>query len=65
MANTSTAKYPNNQPGKASKPANQGSAGNSKAVTQQPRYDGMPKASKPGASVTMFTTQPSGTNGSK
>jgi hypothetical protein len=65
MANTSTAKYPNNQPGKASKPANQGSAGNSKAVTQQPRYDGMPKASKPGASVTMFTAQPSGTHGSK
>jgi hypothetical protein len=65
MANTSTAKYPNNQPGKASKPANQGGAGNSKSVTQQPRYDGMPKASKPGASVTMFTAQPSGTHGSK
>jgi hypothetical protein len=65
MANTSTAKYPNNQPGKASKPANQGSAGDSKGVTQQPRKDGMPKAAKPGASVTMFTAQPSGTHGSK
>jgi hypothetical protein len=65
MANTSTAKYPNNQPGKASKPANQGSAGNSKVVTQQPRIDGMPKAAKPGASVTMLTKQPSGTRGSK
>jgi hypothetical protein len=65
MANTSTAKYPNNQPGKASKPANQGGAGDSKGVTQQPRIDGMPKASKPGASVTMFTAQPSGTHGSK
>ena len=63
MANTSTAKYPNNQPGKASKPANQG--GSAKAPTQQPRKDGMPKASKPGASVTMFTAQPSGTHGSK
>jgi hypothetical protein len=65
MANTSTAKYPNNQPGKASKPANQGGAGNSKAVTQQPTDAGMPKASKPGASVTMFTAQPKGTHGSK
>jgi hypothetical protein len=65
MANTSTAKYPNNQPGKASKPANQGGAGNSKAVTQQPTDAGMPKASKPGASVTMFSAQPKGTNGSK
>jgi hypothetical protein len=65
MANTSTAKYPNNQPGKASKPANQGGAGNSKVVTQQPRIDGMPKAAKPGASVTMLSTQPSGTHGSK
>ena len=65
MANTSTAKYPNNQPGKASKPANQGGAGNSKAVTQQPTNAGMPKASKPGASVTMFTAQPKGTHGSK
>jgi hypothetical protein len=65
MAHTSTAKYPNNQPGKASKPANQGGAGNSKAVTQQPTDAGMPKASKPGASVTMFSAQPKGTNGSK
>jgi hypothetical protein len=65
MANTSTAKYPNNQPGKASKPANQGGAGNSKAVTQQPTDAGMPKASKPGASVTMFSAQPKGTSGSK
>jgi len=65
MANTSTAKYPNNQPGKASKPANQGGAGNSKAVTQQPTDAGMPKASKPGASVTMFSAQPKGTRGSK
>jgi hypothetical protein len=65
MANTSTAKYPNNQPGKASKPANQGGVGNSKAVTQQPTDAGMPKASKPGASVTMFSAQPKGTNGSK
>jgi hypothetical protein len=63
MANTSTAKYPNNQPGKASKPANQGGSG--KAPTQQPTNAGMPKASKPGASVTMFSAQPSGTHGSK
>lgn len=63
MANTSTAKYPNNQPGKASKPANQGGAG--KANVQQPRKDGMPKAAKPGASVTMLTKQPKGTRGSK
>ena len=65
MANTSTAKMPNNQPGKGSKPANQGSAGNSKAVTQQPNKNGMPKAAKPGASVTMLTKQPGGTRGSK
>ena len=63
MANTSTAKYPNNQPGKASKPANQG--GSAKANVQQPTNAGMPKASKPGASVTMFSAQPSGTHGSK
>lgn len=56
---------PKNQPGKASKPANQGGAGNSKAVTQQPRKDGMPKAAKPGASTTMLTKQPKGTRGSK
>lgn len=58
-------KKPAPQPGKASKPANQGSMGSSKAVTQQPRKDGTPKAGKPGASVTMFTVQPSGTHGSK
>ena len=63
MANTSTAKYPNNQPGKGSKPANQGGFG--KAPTAQPVNAGMPKASKPGASVTMFSAQPSGTRGSK
>ena len=45
--------------------ANQGGAGNSKAVTQQPTDAGMPKASKPGASVTMFSAQPKGTSGSK
>lgn len=63
MANTSTAKYPNNQPGKASKPANQG--GSAKVNVQQPRKDGMPKAAKPGATTTMFTKQPKGTRGSK
>jgi hypothetical protein len=63
MANTSTAKLPNNQPGKGSKPANQGGAG--KANVQQPKNTGMPKASKPGATVTMFTKQPKGTRGSK
>jgi len=62
MANTSTAKYPNNQPGKASKPANQGGSG--KAPTQQPTNAGMPKASKPAASTTMFSAQPKGTRGS-
>ena len=54
---------PNNQPGKGSKPANQGGAG--KANVQKPTINGMPKASKPGASVTMLTKQPSGTRGSK
>lgn len=63
MANTSTAKYPNNQPGKASKPANQGGAG--KANVAKPVNAGMPKASKPGASTTMLTKQPKGTRGSK
>ena len=63
MANTSTAKYPNNQPGKASKPANQGSAG--KANAAGPVNAGMPKASKPGTSVTMFSAEPKGTHGSK
>jgi len=53
---------PKNQPGPGKKPANQGSAG--KAPTQQPRKDATPKAAKPGASVTMFTAQPSGTRGS-
>ena len=63
MANTSTAKYPNNQPGKASKPANQG--GSAQPNVQQPTNFGMPKASKPGASVTMLSKQPKGTRGSK
>jgi hypothetical protein len=63
MANTSTAKYPNNQPGKASKPANQG--GSAKANIAKPVNAGMPKASKPGATTTMFTKQPKGTRGSK
>jgi hypothetical protein len=63
MANTSTAKFPNNQPGKASKPANQGGAG--KANVQQPTNAGMPKASKPAASTTMLTKAPKGTRGSK
>ena len=51
------------QPGKGSKPANQGGA--AKVNVQQPRKDGMPKAAKPGATVTMFTKQPKGTRGSK
>jgi hypothetical protein len=63
MANTSTAKYPNNQPGKASKPANQGGAG--KANVAKPVNAGTPKASKPSASTTMFSAQPKGTKGSK
>jgi len=63
MANTSTAKMPNNQPGKGNKPANQGGAG--KAPVQKPTVNGMPKASKPSASVTMLTKQPGGTRGSK
>ena len=54
---------PKNQPGKASKPANQG--GMAKANIAQPRTGGVPKAAKPGATVTMFTKQPSGTRGSK
>ena len=62
MANTSTAKYPNNQPGKASKPANQGGAG--KANTAGPITAGVPTASKPAASTTMFSAQPKGTRGS-
>lgn len=56
-------KKPSPQPGKASKPANQG--GMAKVNVQQPRKDGTPKAGKPGASVTMLTKQPSGTHGSK
>ena len=63
MAKFGGANKPAIQPGKGSKPANQGSMGSSKAVTQQPRKDGMPKAGKPGASVTMLTKQPSGTKG--
>ena len=51
------------QPGKAAKPANQGGA--AKVNVQQPRKDGMPKAAKPGATVTMLTKQPKGTRGSK
>lgn len=51
------------QPGKAKKPANQG--GNAKVNVQQPRTGGVPKAAKPGATVTMFTKQPKGTRGSK
>ena len=54
---------PKNQPGKGSKPANQG--GSASANVQQPRKDSTPKAGKPKASVTMFTAQPSGTRGSK
>ena len=63
MANTSTAKYPNNQPGKGSKPANQGGA--AKANIAKPTSTGLPKTSKPGASTTMLTKQPAGTRGSK
>ena len=54
---------PKNQPGKASKPANQGSAG--KVNVQAPRTGGVPKAAKPGATITMFSKQPSGTRGTK
>jgi hypothetical protein len=54
---------PKNQPGKASKPANQG--GNAKANIAQPIKTGTPKGGKPKASVTMLTKQPSGTRGSK
>jgi hypothetical protein len=54
---------PKIQPGPGKKPANQG--GMAKANVQQPRKDAAPKAAKPGASVTMFTVQPSGTHGSK
>lgn len=54
---------PKNQPGKGSKPANQGSAG--KANIAQPTKTGVPTGGKPKASVTMFTKQPSGTRGSK
>ena len=54
---------PKNQPGKAKKPANQGSAG--KVNVQAPRTRGVPKAAKPGATVTMFSKQPSGTRGTK
>lgn len=49
------------QPGKASKPANQG--GMAKANVQQPTKTGAPKGGKPGATVTMFTKQPGGTKG--
>jgi hypothetical protein len=63
MAKFGNPVMPKNQPGKASKPANQGGA--AKVNVQQPRKDGMPKAAKPGATVTMFTKQPKGTRGSK
>lgn len=63
MAKFGAPVMPSNQPGKASKPANQGGAG--KANVQQPKNTGMPKAAKPGASTTMFTKQPKGTRGSK
>lgn len=56
-------KKPAIQPGKTPKPANQG--GIAKANVQQPTKTGTPKASKPGATVTMLTKQPSGTRGSK
>ncbi len=55
---------PKNQPGKASKPANQGGAGQSKATTSGPIKTGTPKGGKPKASITMLTKQPSGTRGS-
>ncbi len=63
MAKFGNPVMPKNQPGKGSKPANQGKAG--KANVQQPTNAGMPKASKPSASVTMLTKQPKGTRGSK
>jgi len=63
MAKFGNPVMPKNQPSKASKPANQGSAG--KVNVQQPRKDGMPKAAKPGATITMFTKQPKGTRGTK
>jgi hypothetical protein len=49
------------QPGKASKPANQG--GMAKANIAAPRTGGVPKGGKPGATVTMLTKQPGGTKG--
>lgn len=54
---------PKNQPGKGSKPANQG--GMAKPNIAQPVETGTPKGGKPKASVTMFAAQPSGTRGSK
>jgi hypothetical protein len=56
---------PKNQPARAKKVANQGGAGNSKAVTAPPILTGTPSGGKPKASVTMLTKQPSGTRGSK
>jgi len=50
---------------RSSRVANQGGAGNSKAVTAPPILTGAPKGGKPKASVTMLTKQPSGTRGSK
>lgn len=63
MAKFGSPKKPAIQPGKASKPANQGGAG--KPNVQQPTVGKNPKGGKPKASVTMFTKQPSGTKGSK
>jgi hypothetical protein len=54
---------PKNQPGKGSKPANQG--GSAKVNYQSPTVGKTPKGGKPKASVTMLTKQPSGTRGSK
>ena len=61
MAKFGAPKLPNNQPGKAKKPANQG--GSAKVNVQQPKNTGMPKAAKPGATVTMFSKAPKGTRG--
>jgi hypothetical protein len=54
---------PKNQPGKGSKPANQG--GSAKPNIAPPITTGTPSGGKPKASVTMLTKQPSGTRGSK
>jgi hypothetical protein len=54
---------PKNQPGKASRVANQG--GSAKVNYQSPTVGKTPSGGKPKASVTMLTKQPSGTRGSK